>query len=69
MTNLDGDLYRINIDYEYELFNERCNMKNAENFSNEFNAFYEVNKNKKKKKKKRGQSAKTKKLPAIKKKK
>ena len=43
-------------------------MKNAENFSNEFNAFYEVNKNKKKKKKKRGQSAK-KKLPAIKKKK
>ena len=68
MTNLDGDLYRINIDYEYELFNERCNMKNAENFSNEFNAFYEVNKNKKKKKKKRGQSAK-KKLPAIKKKK
>ena len=71
MTNLDGDLYRINIDYEYELFNERCNMKIAENFSNEFNVFYETYKSKKKKKKgNRGQSAKQKnKLPKIKKKK
>jgi hypothetical protein len=70
MTNFDGDLYRINVDYEFDLFNERCNMKIAENFSNEFNEFYEINKSKKKKKKKRGQSAKQKnKLPKIKKKK
>jgi hypothetical protein len=51
VTNADKNIYSIDFNIEYKLFEERAAMKKEEIFSNEFNVYYEAHKNKKKKKK------------------
>ena len=52
ITNADKNIYSIDFNVEYRLYEERVAMKKEEKFSEEFNIYYELHKNKKKKKKK-----------------
>ena len=54
VTNKDGEIYNIDIALEYDIFEERCQMKSQELFSDAFNKYYEAHKSKKKKKGKKG---------------
>ena len=54
VTNKDGEIYNIDITLEYDIFEERCQMKSQELFSDAFNKYYEAHKSKKKKKGKKG---------------
>ena len=52
ITNADKNVYSIDFNYEYRLYEERVAMKKEENLSEAYNIYYELHKNKKKKKKK-----------------
>lgn len=52
ITNADKNVYSIDFNYEYRLYEERVAMKKEEKLSEEYNIYYELHKNKKKKKKK-----------------
>ena len=52
ITNADKNVYSIDVNMEYELYEERVEMIKEEKFSNAFNVYYELKKSKKKKKKK-----------------
>ena len=52
ITNADKNIYCIDFNYEYRLYEERLAMKKEELLSEEYNIYYELHKNKKKKKKK-----------------
>lgn len=54
VTNYDRNVYSIDFDIEYKLYEERVQMKGEEIFSEAFNKYYEAHKGKKKKKKKKG---------------
>lgn len=56
LTCRDGNIYSLNVEQEYELYQRRCQMKIEDNKSDEYNKFLEAKKNKKKKK--RGKSGK-----------
>ena len=67
ITNKDGEIYNIDIALEYDIFEERCQMKSQELFSDAFNKYYEAHKSKKKKKGKKGGKKGGKKSPSPKK--
>ena len=73
ITNADKNIYSIDVNTEYELFEERVEMKKEEKFCDAFNVYYELHKNKRKKKKKgkkgKGKAKKKSASPAKKKKK
>ena len=73
ITNADKNIYSIDVNTEYELFEERVEMKKEEKFCDAFNIYYELHKNKRKKKKKgkkgKGKAKKKSASPAKKKKK
>ena len=52
ITNADKNIYMIDFNFEYRLYEERVAMKKEEKLSEEYNIYYELHKNKKKKKKK-----------------
>ena len=52
ITNADKNVYMIDFNFEYRLYEERVAMKKEEKLSEEYNIYYELHKNKKKKKKK-----------------
>ena len=52
ITNADKNIYSIDFNIEYRLYEERIAMKKEEKLSEEYNIYYELHKNKKKKKKK-----------------
>ena len=52
ITNADKYIYSIDVNTEYELYEERVEMKKEEKFCDAFNVYYELHKNKRKKKKK-----------------
>ena len=52
ITNADKNIYSIDFNVEYRLYEERVAMKKEEKLSEEYNIYYELHKNKKKKKKK-----------------
>ena len=52
ITNADKNVYSIDVNMEYELYEERVEMIKEEKFSNAFNVYYELHKSKRKKKKK-----------------
>ena len=52
ITNADKNVYSIDVNTEYELYEERVAMKKEEKFCDAFNVYYELHKNKRKKKKK-----------------
>ncbi len=52
ITNADKNIYSIDVNTEYELYEERVAMKKEEKFCDAFNVYYELHKNKRKKKKK-----------------
>ena len=52
ITNADKNIYSIDFNIEYRLYEERVAMKKEEKFSEDFNIYYELHKSKKKKKKK-----------------
>ena len=64
ITNADKNIYSIDFNIEYKLYEERVAMKKEEKLSEEYNIFYELHKNKKKKKKKKGKKGKGKKKSA-----
>ena len=51
ITNADKNVYSIDVNTEYELYEERVAMKKEEKFCDAFNVYYELHKNKRKKKK------------------
>ena len=63
ITNADRNIYSIDVNTEYELYEERVEMMKEEKFCDAFNVFYELHKNKRKKKKK-GKKGKAKKKSA-----
>ena len=71
ITNADKNIYCIDFNYEYRLYEERLAMKKEELLSEEYNIYYELHKNKKKKKKKgkKGKGGKKKSVSPAKKKK
>ena len=52
ITNADKNVYMMDFNFEYRLYEERVAMKKEEKLSEEYNIYYELHKNKKKKKKK-----------------
>ena len=52
ITNADKNIYSIDVNIEYELYEERVEMIKEDKFCDAFNVFYELHKNKRKKKKK-----------------
>ena len=52
ITNADKNIYSIDVNTEYELYEERIEMIKEDKFCDAFNVFYELHKNKRKKKKK-----------------
>ena len=52
ITNADKNIYSIDVNTEYELYEERVEMIKEDKFCDAFNVFYELHKNKRKKKKK-----------------
>ena len=52
ITNADKNIYSIDVNTEYELYEERIEMIKEDKFCDAFNIFYELHKNKRKKKKK-----------------
>ena len=52
ITNADKNVYSIDVNMEYELYEERVEMIKEEKFSDAFNVYYELHKSKRKKKKK-----------------
>ena len=71
ITNADKNIYSIDFNVEYRLYEERIAMKKEEILSEEYNIYYELHKNKKKKKKKgkKGKGGKKKSVSPAKKKK
>jgi outer membrane protein assembly factor BamB len=71
ITNADKNIYCIDFNYDYRLYEERIAMKKEELLSAEYNIYYELHKNKKKKKKKgkKGKGGKKKSASPAKKKK
>ena len=78
ITNADKNIYSIDVNMEYELYEERNEIIKESKFSDAFNAYYELHKNKRKKKKgkkgkgkakKKAASPEKKKAPTAKKKK
>ena len=52
VTNADMNIYSIDFNFEYQIFEEKVAMKKEELLSEDYNKYYELHKNKKKKKKK-----------------